>query len=115
VKAFDFAADAGKQLLVLSTGVLALTATFAKDLIGRDQLRGGLAVLLVAAWVLFLLSIVCGLWFLYALVGSLGQQRPDDDPPSVYDTNATLPSLLQMGTFLLAMVCTAVVGVIGLA
>jgi hypothetical protein len=114
VKAYDFAADAGKQVLLLSTGVLTVTATFAKDLIGREQLHGLLGALLVAAWVLFLLSILCGLWFLYALVGSLGQHRRDDDPPSVYDTNATLPSLLQTGTFLLAMACTVAVGAIGL-
>jgi hypothetical protein len=114
VKAYDFAADAGKQVLLLSTGVLTVTATFAKDLIGRENLHGILGALLVAAWVLFLLSIVCGLWFLYALVGSLGQRHPDDDPPSVYDTNATLPSLLQTGTFLLAMACTVIVGAVGL-
>ncbi|KQT20825.1 hypothetical protein ASG31_16700 [Chryseobacterium sp. Leaf404] len=33
-KAFDFAADTVKQLITLATGIIALTITFSKDILG---------------------------------------------------------------------------------
>src|SRR5215468_10416340 len=80
-KAFDFAADATKQILTLSTGILALTITFAKDILGAP---GHWSRLLGWSWILYLISILCGVWTLLALTGSFsssGQRTPPTSPP----------------------------------
>src|SRR5687768_11657747 len=55
-KAFDFAADATKQLVTLAIGVVTLTITFAKDVV--KVASGPQKVLLTLAWIVYLLSIV---------------------------------------------------------
>ncbi|HUT31458.1 MAG TPA: hypothetical protein VMX13_16810 [Sedimentisphaerales bacterium] len=67
--AFQFAADLARQLITLSTGILALTITFTKGLCGRvpsDKLWT-----LKAAWLAYLLTIVFGIFSLMALTGTL--------------------------------------------
>ena len=110
-KAFDFAGDSTKQLITLSTGVLALTITFSKDIIGGDP--GKLSIILFVAWGVYLLSIVFGMWTLLALTGNLepSNRNDRDTPPSIRTPNVTLPSILQIGTFLLATFLTVVFGV----
>lgn len=96
-------------------GVLALTITFAGEILGEVKL--GPTILLMAGWIVYLFSIVCGVWGLLALTGSLERGEPaqigneadsnagsDDDVafPSIYTRNVTLPSILQIGFFLLA-------------
>src|SRR5690242_1048270 len=51
-KAFDFAQDVTKQLITLSTGVIALTITFLKDV--ATKAPSGALDFLHIAWVLFL-------------------------------------------------------------
>jgi hypothetical protein len=110
-KAFDFASDSTKQLITLSTGVLALTITFNKDIVGGDP--GQASLILFIAWVLYLLSIVCGIWTLLALTGNLeptGAHR--NTSPSIRTRNVTLPSLLQISAFLLATLLTVIFGIV---
>ena len=105
-KSFDFAADSTKQLIALSTGILALTITFSENVIGVVA-SPGLAPL-VWAWLLYLLSIFFGVWTLLALTGTLG--RPDGEP-SIYALNVRLPSLLQILSFLAATVMIVIAGI----
>jgi hypothetical protein len=63
-KAFDFAADLTKQLITLSTSIVTLTLLFSKDVLEPRWLA-------VAVWVVFLISIICGLMALMALTGTL--------------------------------------------
>jgi hypothetical protein len=80
LKSFDLAADAVKQLLALATGVLGVTAAFAKDLvpatttIAKRWLTGG--------WVLLLLSVIVGSLSLMTLSGQLGNEAIAR--PSIY-------------------------------
>lgn len=67
--AFEYASDLAKQLITLSTGVLAVSITFTKDILGGVPPRGVTA--LKVAWVLLLLSTLAGAWTLAALAGSL--------------------------------------------
>ena len=81
-KAFEFAKDSTKQLITLSTGIVALTITFAKDILGG--VPAGPRRLLFAAWVVYLISIICGRWTLLALTGSLEPKKNGDTPvPSI--------------------------------
>jgi len=74
--AFEFAADLAKQLITLSTGILALTITFTKDLLKR--VPAGKLWTLKAAWVGYFLTIVFGILSLMALTGILA---PKDGCP----------------------------------
>jgi hypothetical protein len=78
-KAFEFAQEATKQLITLATGVIALTITFLKDVLGTD----GSAGFLQAAWVLYLVSIVFGVLTLLNLTGNLERPGPGSTP-SIY-------------------------------
>jgi hypothetical protein len=103
-KAFDFASDASKQLITLSTGVIALTVTFNKDFIGQGAT--GARGWLVAAWFSFLISILFGCWFLFAVAGTFALTSR----PALYDMNTRFPAYLQVVTFVLALLLTVIFG-----
>lgn len=112
-KAFDFAADSTKQLIGLSTGIVALTITFAKDILGG--LGTGLRVTLAIAWLIYLLSILFGSWVLLALTGTLEPKSEEDkkQPARIRGANVTIPSLAQLLTFLLSTLLIIVVASAG--
>jgi hypothetical protein len=103
-KAFEFATDASKQLITLSTGVIALTVTFNKDFIG--QTASGAKAWLVWAWFFFLVSIFFGCWFLYAVAGTFAKIVH----PDLYDVNTRFPAIVQDGAFVIALALTIIFG-----
>jgi hypothetical protein len=106
-KAFDFAADLAKQLITLATGMIALTISFQKEILG-GHLNGGAKSLMKAAWGLYIFSLLCGIWMLMALTGTLEPKNAEETHvPSIRGTNAVLPSILQILAFLTALVLTA--------
>jgi hypothetical protein len=113
-KAFDFAADVAKQFITLSTGILALTITFAKDIGGGPS--QGAPLLLGLSWVLYLVSILGGVWTLMALTGEL-EPVGAAESPSIRRGNVIVPALIQIATFSGAtgLVITYAFGVIVLA
>lgn len=112
-KAFDFAADTTKQLIGLSTGIVALTITFAKDILGG--LGTDLRVTLAIAWLIYLLSILFGSWVLLALTGTLEPESEEHkkEPARIRGANVTFPSLAQILTFLLSTFLVIVVASAG--
>ncbi|HEV2354330.1 MAG TPA: hypothetical protein VGR89_08805, partial [Puia sp.] len=68
-KAFDFAADLTKQLMIFATAILAFTATFGKD--AGPNPPGYIKWCVVGSWVCYILSIACGILTLMALTGNL--------------------------------------------
>lgn len=93
-KSFDFAADLTKQLITLSTGIIALVITFSKDFLTPSMPNASgnptaiivpvwLKLVLIVALVLFLISIVAGI-FTY---GQLVRVLQVDSAPSVGDTS----------------------------
>jgi hypothetical protein len=80
-KAFDLLAEVSKQLITLSTGILALTITFAKDLIKPADAP---VWLIKASWVLYVLSIVFGVLTLSTVAGNLEESYISDKPPTLY-------------------------------
>lgn len=103
-KSFEFANEGTRQLLTLSTAILALTITLAKDIPGNPNL-------LAAAWVVFLVSIACGIWTLFALTFELdaGEARLDR-PPTIGGRGVRTPAFIQIGSFLLGMAFLAFFG-----
>lgn len=72
-KSFDFASDSTKQLLTLSTGILALTITFGKDV--YQGVPAASKDLLMQAWIGYLASILFGILTLFALTSTLEPKR----------------------------------------
>ena len=117
LKSFDFAESTSKQLITLSTAIVAFTITFGKDFFGGIDNEFALGVL-ITAWVLFVVSIICGVWTLMALTGSLdkainivkekeGEQESENEVVvSIYDSNIRWPEFLQILFFVLALSAT---------
>lgn len=103
-KAFDFAADLIKQLITLSTAIIALTVTFAKDIFPES----GDCFLdwLVAAWIAYFLSIFFGVWALMALTGTLDPLNANNRGLSIQGGNCRLPTGLQILAFLAGLALT---------
>jgi hypothetical protein len=103
-KAFDFAQESTKQILTLATGIIALTITFSKDFL--SSVPDGAKRYALWSWGLFLISILFALWTLNALTGSLSKKEP-----SIYSRNITIPSILQIISFLGGLILTVIFGI----
>lgn len=101
IKAFEFASESAKQLVTLAAAILVLTITLIKET--------GLSDLLKVAWVLYLLSIIAGVWRLAALTGKL--DGAEDSTPSTRATMIRIPAALQTISFIVATVLLVYFGV----
>lgn len=125
-KAFDFAADTTKQLITLATGIIALTITFSKDIIGASELSN--SNLIFWSWGLFIFSIFCGIWTLMALTGNLQPMKKEkkvqdlqndeetlpkstESDCNINTKNVKIPSGLQILSFILGLIFTVLFGV----
>jgi hypothetical protein len=103
-KAFDFAQEVTKQVLTLSTGVLALTVTFLKDIATAAPHSARLC--LEFGWLCFLLSVLFGVAALMSLSGNLATSAA----PSIYSSNIKWPARLQLLLFLVGLLLTLIFG-----
>ena len=104
---FEFAREIATQLITLSTGFLALTITFTKELVPD---RGPAArKWLLMAWGLHLAAIVFGVWTLSALTGSLMPVGTASAP--VFGAPVRLAATLQFVTFALGLAALVVYGI----
>jgi hypothetical protein len=108
-KAFDFYADATKQLITLSTAIIALMIAFSKEVL--KTVAGPGKIPLMVALIVYLLSIGCGLFTLLNLTGQLEPFKaghppdwtPDKwPPPSIYAPKVSISSKLQVVLFMIA-------------
>lgn len=99
-KAFDFAQETTKQLVGLSTGLIALTITFGKDFL--TEVPAPARAWAIASWAAFLAAVLFGVVTLMALSGSLDHRR-GPEKPSIYDRNIVVPATLQVLSFLLGL------------
>lgn len=101
-KAIDFAADIAKQMVTLSTGIVTITILFSKEIaFGRSWA--------VAAWVVFLISTLAGLWTLMSLTGTLfeiAKGGAATGEPIKLSLNVLVPARVQVFTFVLAILFT---------
>jgi NhaP-type Na+/H+ or K+/H+ antiporter len=80
--AFTLANGFAIQLITLSAALIGLTVTFAKDF--QQNTRGSL-MLLIAIWVAFFLSILCGISTIKALITVVAPLKPTDAPFAISD------------------------------
>jgi hypothetical protein len=118
--AFGFAADLTKQLITLSTGILALTLTFASNVLGA--VPGTARGLLIVSWFIYILSITCGVLTLMMLTGILepAKAKPATTPvtadePTTRDARVTRWSGYQIIFFGLATFAILLSGIISLS
>jgi hypothetical protein len=108
-KGFDFASETTKQVMGLSTGIIALTITFSKDFVHEVPPKA--INFLVWAWLAYLLSIVFGIMTLMALTGTLQPKSERGERPSLWGKNVTRPAGLQIFSFLIGLVLTICFGI----
>jgi hypothetical protein len=111
---FEFAKEIATQLITLSTGLLALTVTFTKDVL--KLVPGSQRWWLMGAWVLHLVAIVFGVWALMGLTGTLMPLTPDETALEAlaFGSNVRLPAAFQIISFALGTASMVVYGVVSL-
>jgi hypothetical protein len=125
--AFEFAKGLSEQLITLSTGIVALSVTFTKDIVARGP-SGRTRVILGVAWLFFIVSVICGLDHLMALTGELvpkpktvvtdsaGEVQPPPLPPRVTGIGSGARGAMarQLITFIIATALMLVYGYLSL-
>ncbi len=96
-QAFDFAADATKQLITVATGVVTATAVFSKDL---DRTARYWAL---ASWIVLTISVLFGLFALLNMTGNLHNAIAKSVAPTLSE-GIQFFSKLQLGSFLLGII-----------
>jgi len=102
-KAFDFVADYTKQLIALATGIITFTVTFLQN----ESLVN--SKLLIISWGFFTLSIIAGIWRLMSLTGNLDPIK-GSAKLTITTMNVRFPGMLQIGSFLIALILSIVFG-----
>jgi hypothetical protein len=132
-KAIDIVVELAKQLITLSTGVIAITISLAKEIFAGQT--AGLSYL-SASWIAYLFCITFGVWVILAAAGVLDpiprcpdkrakRRTNDDDKPSSEPSrplspqpkatpylrfNVRFPSAFQILAFVVATTSTAFAG-----
>ncbi|MDQ2709126.1 MAG: hypothetical protein M3Z25_16465 [Actinomycetota bacterium] len=109
--AFASASDASKQVLTLTTAIVTITISFAKDI--TKGVPPSTQAWLSMAWLIYAISILAGTVSLLALTGSLARGLGSRSI-SVYDWNIRLPSIVQMISFAGGVLCTVAYGAFAL-
>lgn len=102
-KAFDFAVDATKLLISLSTGIIAVSITFSKDVVQSTPPAS--RRLLFAGWICYLISIAFGVMCVMCMTGNLEPKSPPKHgqslgEPTIWAPNITRTSAVQIFAFL---------------
>ena len=102
-----------QQLITLSTGILALTITFTKDIVKAAP--NSPLWLLKLGWVSNLLCICFGIWATSALTGTLAPLPSSGVAPSVsIGSNVRLPAGLQVIAFIVEVILIIIYGAMSL-
>jgi hypothetical protein len=108
-KSFEFAQSLCTQLISLATGLIALTITFWKDVLGSQPARA--PWLAYFSWYALLVSIFCGIWMLMALTGVLAPKRaPVGYQPDIRASSVVIPSALQILSFVAGLALLVLFG-----
>lgn len=106
IDSFNFASDTVKQVIGLSSGILALTVTFAKEQIAKN--RPSALLPLKASWFFEIFSLIAGVWALMAITGQVSSTSVTS--PSVWALQVTIPAILQIVFFVFAMMSLVLAG-----
>ena len=95
--AFELAFNFANGLIVLTSGILALTITFRKDLAGTSTSSKS-ERWLKTSWVTYLASIVAGIITMMGLIGPLNP-RPENPQSFLFGPSIVVPQMLQLVSF----------------
>jgi hypothetical protein len=107
------AADLAKQIVSLSTGFVALTVTFLKDVIPPDTTGARhVSLPLTVSWTCFVLAILAALMTLMAVTGSMaalerrcsGEAGEDDRRLDAFGPNVRRPAFAMVLFFVVAII-----------
>ena len=103
-KSFEYANEAIKLIMSLSTGVLAFTITFLKDIIGAKEINA--KSILIFGWFILLGSILFCIWTQFSITGTLDKIASTNDKTqfNINNTNIRLPAILSIVSFILGLV-----------
>src|SRR5262245_10756066 len=105
-QAFAAAVDSIRQVLTLSTGVIALVVTFHDKVLGTYD--GGRKTVMIIALVAYLVSIVAGILALYAVTNALEDAGDANAAnPSVKQPSIRNPTRVQFLFFILGVALLA--------
>ena len=91
-----------KQLITLASGILALSITFTKDVLKAIPKS---TILLKLSWLVYLLSIIFGVWAMMAFTGMIFEAAIKGVTDSVKEDwygSSVIPLLAQIGSFIIA-------------
>jgi hypothetical protein len=108
-QAFTAASEWSKQIMTLSTGIVTLTVTFADKIFG--DLTTAEKWVLVIAWLLYVVSILGGIWVLTTLTSTLAYDR---DVVAGDVQESQLQAAVQVFPFIAATLLIAVFGALSL-
>lgn len=101
------ASDTSKQFISLSTGLIALTVTFADKFSAKNDGLLVIPELLKMAWGSYALVILTGAWTLMAITGSLNTIGDgENENTDANAKNITIPAGLMVVSFVAAIVLT---------
>ena len=100
----ETAFETTKQIITLSTGMIALTITFAEkftpkagDIVASLPLK--------VSWMAFGVTIAFGVWTLMAITGSVNAAMVKGDTPDADTPNIRIPAILMVVAFVVGIGC----------
>jgi hypothetical protein len=106
--AFNLASDLDKQIISLSTGLLAVSITFIKEIV-KTTPKVWMQNFLYVSWFFYLLAVCVGLLTMGKLTSASLELQPIAGKESL---DAAMPfALIQESFFLLGVVCTIFYGI----
>ena len=119
IEGLKAAMDTAKQIITLSTGVIALTVTFLEKIV-QPSVAGGavrhVPSLILAAWILFGLAILFAVWTFMALTGTLNAMdrranglalsKAQLSAVDAYGDNIKVPATVMVLCFVIAIALT---------
>ncbi len=101
--------DLTKQLMTISSGMIALSITFLNDIFKSSPTNRNWA--LKACWLFYLMTIVFGFWTLMGLTGGVSRLMSDPNADGAFEMNVKFPAFLQILSFLLGTVFLIIFGI----
>ena len=108
IEGYKLAADLAKQIITLSTAVVTVTVTFAKEF--KTGAALSVPVTLQISWLCAAFAIIFALWTLMSITGTLIQRDRELPDSNVTDSNIRLPAFLMISAFLASILLTMFAG-----
>lgn len=88
-KANEYAVESLKQIITLAGGILALTITFLKDVLGENRSEAVYRVLVPVGWLCLIVSIVLAWVAIVEAADALASSAPGSTTPYAFQTDKT--------------------------